>query len=60
MPASAPPIVNPATVTVLAVPTAAVAKVPVALPVPSVTVSPETTPTRAALPVLNVAVVARS
>ena len=45
------------TVTVLVIPTAAVANAPAALPVLRVTVSPLTTPTSAALAVFNVAVV---
>src|SRR5262249_62081089 len=47
----APLIVSPLTVIVLPVPTFLSAKLPVALPVLSVTLSPLTTPTNAALPV---------
>src|SRR5207302_948861 len=51
-----PLIVKPATVTVLLDPTAALANVPLADPVPRLTVSPEMTPDNAALPVLSAAV----
>ena len=50
-------MVSPETVTVLPLPTLASAKAPVAEAVLRVTESPETTPARAALPVLSVAVV---
>ena len=52
-----PASVRALTVTVLPVPTLAWANAPVAPVLTSVTVSPESTPTRAALPVLRVAVV---
>ena len=54
---SAPLIVTPAMVTALFVPTALSAKLPVALPAPSVTASPLITPDSAAAAVLSVAVV---
>ena len=53
--APTPPIVRPDTATVFPVPIPAVANVPTALPVPSVTVSPDTTPDSAALVVFSVA-----
>ncbi len=60
MPDPEPLIVKPDTVTVLAVPTFLSAKTPVAPAVLSVTVSPDSTPTRAAPATFNVAVVVRS
>src|SRR5258706_496673 len=54
---SVPLIVKPETVTFLPVPTVLLLNVPAALPVLSVTASPDTTPTNAALLVLSVAVV---
>ena len=49
-------MVRPETFTVLTVPTVLLVNAPVALPVFKFTVSPLTTPTNAALPVLSVAV----
>ena len=56
MPASPPLIVRPEMFTVFAVPTVLFVNAPEALPVISVTVSPLTTPTNAALPVFSGAV----
>ena len=57
MAASVPLVVSPLIVTVLAVPAVLLAKLPVALALFKVTVSPLTAPARAALPTLSVAVV---
>ena len=60
MAASAPPKLRPDTVTVLPVPMFLSAKAPAAEALFRVTVSPPTTPTRAALSVSSVAVVVPS